>query len=95
VEQVTADPIVVQELSGTKTESGVVYAGVTVTADTACAGRFSIYRARAFAQIWISSGFPSRRYFWPLQRAVLARAATLEAPRCRVRSLLPRSFVDE
>ncbi len=46
VEQVTADPIVVQELSGTKTESGVVYAGVTVTADTAFAGRFSIYRAR-------------------------------------------------
>ncbi len=46
VEQVTADPIVVQELSGTKTESGVVYAGVTVTADPASEGRMSIFRAR-------------------------------------------------
>ncbi len=46
VEQITADPVVVQELSGTKSESGVLYAGVTVTADPACAGRLSIYRAR-------------------------------------------------
>ncbi len=45
VEQVAADPIVVQELSGTKTESGVVYAGVAVAADPACEGRMSIYRA--------------------------------------------------
>lgn len=46
VEQVTADPIVVQELSGTKTESGVIYAGVAVTADPASRGRMSICRAR-------------------------------------------------
>lgn len=46
VDQVTADPLVVQELSGTKTESGIVYAGVMVTADPACAGRMSIYRTR-------------------------------------------------
>ncbi len=45
VEQVAADPIVVQELSGTKTESGVVCAGVMIIADSACEGRFSIYRA--------------------------------------------------
>ncbi len=46
LEQVTADPIVVQELSGTKTDSVFVYAGVTVTADPACAGRMSIFRAQ-------------------------------------------------
>ncbi|MBA3527430.1 MAG: hypothetical protein H0T82_11005 [Sphingomonas sp.] len=45
VERVAADPLVVQELSGTKTESGVVCAGVMIIADSACEGRFSIYRA--------------------------------------------------
>jgi hypothetical protein len=46
VEQVAVDPVVVQELSGTKTESGIVCAGVMITADPACEGRFSIYRGR-------------------------------------------------
>jgi hypothetical protein len=46
IERVTADPLVVHELSGTKTESGVVCAGVLVAADPASAGRMSIYRPR-------------------------------------------------
>ena len=46
VGQVTADPLVVRELTGTKTESGYVYAGVMISADPASEGRMSIYRER-------------------------------------------------
>ncbi len=44
IEHITADPIIVRELTGTKTESGYVYARVLVSADPASEGRMSIYR---------------------------------------------------
>jgi hypothetical protein len=46
IEHVTVDALVVQELTGTKTETGYVYAGVMVSADPASEGRMSIYRTR-------------------------------------------------
>lgn len=47
IHEIRADPVVVHEMSGSKTETGVVHRGVLITADTACQGRFDVYRAEA------------------------------------------------
>lgn len=44
VHEIRADPVVVHELTGSKTEAGVVHRGIVITADAACRGRLSICR---------------------------------------------------
>ena len=44
VHEIRADPVVVHELSGSKTEAGVVHRGIVITAVVACRGRLELYR---------------------------------------------------
>ena len=41
--EVRVDPIIVHELTGSKSECGVVHRDVPISADTACLGRVDIY----------------------------------------------------
>ncbi len=41
--EIRADPVIVHELTGSKSECGVVHRDVPISADTACLGRFHIY----------------------------------------------------
>ncbi len=41
--EVRADPVIVHELTGSKSESGVFHRDVPISADAGCLGRFDIY----------------------------------------------------
>ncbi len=41
--EIRADPVIVHELTGSKSESGVFHRDVPISADNACLGRFDIY----------------------------------------------------
>ena len=41
--EIRADPLIVHELTGSKSECGVVHRDVPISADTACRGRVDIY----------------------------------------------------
>lgn len=43
IREIRADPVVVHELSGSKSESGVFHRGVPTSADQECRGRLDIY----------------------------------------------------
>ena len=45
IHEIRADPVVVHELSGSKTEAGVVHRGIVITADANCRGRLELHRA--------------------------------------------------
>ena len=40
---IRADPVIVHEITGSKSESGVFHRDVPISADPACLGRFDIY----------------------------------------------------
>jgi len=42
--ELRVDPVIVHELTGSKSECGVVHRDVPISADTACLGRVDIYR---------------------------------------------------
>ena len=41
--EIRVDPVIVHELTGSKSECGVVHRDVPISADTACLGRVDIY----------------------------------------------------
>ena len=41
--EIRADPVIVHELTGSKSECGVVHRDVPISADKGCLGRFDIY----------------------------------------------------
>ncbi len=41
--EIRVDPVIVHELTGSKSECGVVHRDVPISADTACRGRVDIY----------------------------------------------------
>lgn len=43
--EVRVDPVIVHELTGSKSECGVTHRDVPISADTVCRGRVDIYRA--------------------------------------------------
>lgn len=43
--KIRVDPVIVHELTGSKSECGVVHRDVPISADTACGGRVDIYQA--------------------------------------------------
>ncbi|MBA3511249.1 hypothetical protein [Sphingomonas sp.] len=45
LDEVRTDPVVVHELTGSKTEFGVAHRDVTIAADSRCVGRMDLYRA--------------------------------------------------
>ncbi|MBA3510457.1 hypothetical protein [Sphingomonas sp.] len=44
--EIRVDPVIVHELTGSKSEFGVFHRDVPISADTACRGRVDIYRAK-------------------------------------------------